>query len=76
MKITHNTEEKTKIDLSKRLIQFLKPTLGKMCKIFYKQNIKVATKYTYINQREAKHADILCKAKDNLEGDQGQYNTE
>ena len=67
MKITHNTEEKATIDLAERLIQFLKPTLGKMCKKFYKQHIKLATKHTYINQRESKHADILCKAKDNLE---------
>ena len=76
MKSTRNTEEQTTIDPDERLIESLNPTLKKFCKTFDKKHINLAKKNTYVNQREAKHADILHKVKENTGREKAQTNTE
>ena len=54
----------------------MKPTLRKFCRTIYKQYIKLATELTYRKHRNANHADILHKSKDNAEKEQLQATTE
>ena len=51
-------------------------TLGKFCKTFYKQHIKLATKLTYSKQNEAKHLETQRKAKEKSYKEQSQASIE
>ena len=75
-KSARNEEEKTIINPTKRLIELLNPNLGKFCKTFYKQHIKLATKLTCRKKHQSKYADILSKSKENSDKEQAQSNTE
>ena len=52
------------------------PTLGKFCRTFYKQHIKLAKKITYIKQHKANRVDILRKAINNTDEYKSQENRE
>ena len=69
-KVTRETEEKTTSFPAKRLIELLKTTLRKFCKTVFKQHINFAKKLAYSKHCEAKHVDILCKAKENADKEQ------
>ena len=76
VKITHNIDDRTIFYPAEILIESLNPTLEIFCKAFYKQHIKLSTKHTYINKREAKSADKPHRKKENSEEDQSQDNKE
>ena len=64
------------IDPAERLIESLKPTLGKLCKTIYNQYIKIIIKITYRNKHAENHANTLCKEKGESGKDKEQANTE
>ena len=64
------------IALAERRIDLLSATLGKFCKIFYKQHIHLVMKLSFIKHQEEKYVDILWIGKEMTNKGQSQSKIE